>query len=184
MPGVRIVIATAGVLPPDPVADFVERLGGDGEAAVIVVTVVEAPRSFLDELRHEEWRPFDEDLEPVDAPDERHIQRYVEERGRRLVEPVMAALRARGIEPETYFIEGGDAGRGIVDVAADHEADLIVMGATRKLFTESAWMSVSMQVTQNSKLPVLLIPAPLKSAGEPTEDTPIIDAPIPGLEED
>jgi nucleotide-binding universal stress UspA family protein len=180
---VRIVIATAGVLPPDPVADFVERLRGDEEDAVIVVTVVEVPRTFLDELRSEEWRPFDEEYSGEVAPDDAHVQTYVEERGRKLVEPVLSALRARGIEPQARFIEGGDAGSGIVEVAAETHADLIVMGATRKLFTESAWMSVSMQVTENSRLPVLLIPAPMKSAGEPTEDTPVIDGSIPGLDD-
>jgi len=181
---VRIVIATAGVLPPEPVADFVEHLSGDDPAAVLVVTVVEAPRTFLNELRSEEWRPFDEDLELRDIPDDRHIERYIEERGRRLVEPVLSSLRARGIEPLSHFVEGDDVGAGIVDIAAQHEADLIIMGATRKLFTESAWMSVSLQVTQNSKLPVLLIPAPLKSAGEPTEDTSVIDSTVPGLDAD
>jgi nucleotide-binding universal stress UspA family protein len=162
---VRIVIATAGVLPPDPVADFVERLSND-HAEVVVATVVEVPRSFLDDIRSEEWRPFDEELSSSET-DDRHVLGYVEERGKRLVEPVMSALRARGIEPEAVYLEGADAGAGIVQAAADHEADLIVMGATRRLFTESAWMSVSMQVTQESNLPVLLIPAPLKSAGEP-----------------
>lgn len=179
----RIVIATAGVLPPEPVADFVERLVAGNEASVLVVTVVEAPRSFLDQLRSEEWRPFDEELEADITPDDRHVTSYIEERGKRLVEPVVSALRARGVEAMSKFIEGGDAGAGIVDVATQHEADLIVMGATRKLFTEAAWMSVSMQVTQNSRLPVLLIPAPLKSAGEPTEDTPVIDTTIPRLDE-
>ncbi len=180
----RIVIATAGVLPPEPVAEFVERLVNGNGATVTVVTVVEAPRSFLDELRSEEWRPFDEELTEADSErDDQHVRRYIEERGTRLVEPVMSALRARGIPAEPHFIEGGDAGAGIVEVATEYRADLIIMGATRKLFTDTAWMSVSMQVTQNSRLPVLLIPAPLKSAGEPTEDLPAIDTAVPIVDE-
>lgn len=172
----RIVIATAGVLPPEPVARFVEQLIGGETSSVYVVTVIEAPRSFLDDIRSEEWRPFDEDLEaPAEHTEDVHIRRYVEERGSKLIEPVMSSLRSRMLDPVPVFVEGGDPGAGIVEAAIEHEADLIVMGATRQLFTESAWMSVSLQVTRQSNLPVLLIPAPAKSAGEPTEDIPVVD---------
>jgi nucleotide-binding universal stress UspA family protein len=162
-----MLVTTAGVLPPDPVADFAERMLHGDEAAVTVMSVIEVPRDFLEGIESETWRPFDPDESPTS--DDAAARRYVEERGRRLVEPVVAALTSRGFTPETVFVEGSDPAAAIVAVASQVGADVIVMGATRKLFTESAWSSVSMKVTAESKTPVLLIPAPLR-AGELVDD--------------
>ena len=42
---------------------------------------------------------------------------------------------------------------------ADHlDADLIVMGATKKLFEESSWTSISAQVVDRSRIPTLVVP--------------------------
>jgi nucleotide-binding universal stress UspA family protein len=156
---VHMLVTTAGVLPPDPVVAFADHLvGPDGD--VTVMSVIEVPRDFLEGIESESWRPFDPDAtrEPNDAA----VQRYVEERGTRLVEPVIAALTNRGFRVTTVFVEGSDPSEAIVDVASRVTADVIVMGATRKLFTEATWKSVSMKVTAESKLPVLLIPAPAR----------------------
>lgn len=165
----HILIATAGVLPPGPVADLAERLLSD-EGHVSVLTVIEVPRSFLDGIESETWHPFTEgdDLEPSDH----HaavVDRYVEERGRKLVEPIIAALRARGIEANGIFVEGTDRGVAICETADQIEADLIVMGATRRLFGEGAWESISSEVMQRTHLPLLLIPGAPRAA-EDTDD--------------
>ena len=159
----HLLVATAGVLPPDPVADFAELMAGD-DGSVTVMSVITAPRDFLEDLVTEPWRPFDDGDSQNGAPpqDNSEIDRYVTERGNRLVAPVIAALASRGFEPETIFVEADDAAIAIVQVADDVNAGAIVMGATRRLFTESAWTSVSMKVTADSRLPVLLIPAPSK----------------------
>lgn len=39
-------------------------------------------------------------------------------------------------------------------------ADMLVMGATRRLFTEEAWRSVSARVMEKSLRPILLVPGP------------------------
>lgn len=162
-----MLVTTAGVLPPEPVAEFAERmLDGEG-AAVTVMSVIEVPRDFLEGIESETWRPFDPDDPPV--ADDDAARRYVEERGSRLVEPVVAALTTRGFTPATVFVEGSDPAEAIVAVASQVGADIIVMGATRRLFTESAWSSVSMKVTAESRTPVLLIPAPARS-GEPADE--------------
>ena len=163
----HILVTTAGVLPPEPVADFAELILGDG-GTVTVMSVIQAPREFLEDLVTKEWRPFDDEpaAEPESLSENTEVERYISERGTRLVAPVVAALITRGIEPKTVFVEAGDAAAAIVEVAERIGAETIIMGATRRLFTESAWTSVSMQVTADSKLPILLIPAPSKQVSE------------------
>jgi len=48
----------------------------------------------------------------------------------------------------------------------------VMMGATRRLFTEEAWRSVSARVIDSSHLPVLLVPG---SRIEDTQEVPIIE---------
>ncbi len=168
----HILVATTGALSPGPVAKFVERLAGpDGQ--VSVVTVIEVPRSFLDTIRSEEWDPL------TDGPDWRSredavIARYVEERGRRLTEPVVAALRPLGIELGARYLEGEDPARTIIDAVAELQADLVVLGATRRIFDESAWESVSARVMAESRRPVLVVPVPEKDA-RPRDDDYVRD---------
>jgi nucleotide-binding universal stress UspA family protein len=123
---------------------------------VSVVTVIEVPRSFLDGLESENWHPFDEDEQMGDR-EAVLVDRYVEERGRKLIEPVMAALRSRGIEANEIFVEGTDRAAAICETAEQVEADLIMMGATRRLFGEGTWESISGQVLQRTHLPILLV---------------------------
>lgn len=163
---VRIVIATTGVLSPEPVADFAERLAA-GDSTVYVITVIEVPRSFLDEIRSEDWYPLDE--EPPERAEQKDalLARYVEERGGRITEPLLAALAARGVPATPMFLEGRDPAAAIVEAADDIEADLVVMGATKALFDETYWESVSARVMREARRPVLVLPTmPAAVAGE------------------
>ncbi len=85
---------------------------------------------------------------------------YLEERGRRAVEPVVNAFRARGREPRVTFVEGDDPVDAIIETAGALDADVIVMGATRRLFTEQAWRSVSARVMERAQCPLMLVPGP------------------------
>jgi len=154
---VRIVIATAGVLGPEPVARFAERLAGS-DGRVCVVTVIEVPRSFLDEIRSEQWHPLSEGSAAWSTEEDAIIARYVEERGGRLTEPLLTALASRGVEAEVRFLEGEDPATTIIAAADDFDADLLVMGATKHLFDDSHWESVSARVLRDSRRPVLVIP--------------------------
>jgi len=155
---VRIVIATAGVLSPEPVARFIEPLAGD-DGRVCIVTVIEVPRSFLDEIRSEQWHPISEEGTAAWSTEEDAvIARYVEERGGRLTQPLLTALATRGVEAEVRFLEGEDPAATIIEAADDFDADLLVMGATKHLFDESHWESVSTRVLRDSRRPVLVIP--------------------------
>jgi nucleotide-binding universal stress UspA family protein len=155
---VRIVIATAGVLAPEPVARFAERLASE-TGRVCVITVIEVPRSFLDEIRSEQWHPLSEEGTAAWSTEEDAvIARYVEERGARLTDPLISALAGRGIEAEVRFLEGEDPAATIIEAADDIDADLLVMGATKHLFDESHWESVSTRVLRDCRRPVLVVP--------------------------
>ncbi|MEA1903011.1 MAG: universal stress protein [Actinomycetota bacterium] len=167
----RILVATTGVLPAAPVADFCRLLAGE-ETRVTVMTVVRVPRSFLESLDDDSRRSFLDDAEE-DAPSaEKKAAAYLEERGRRAVDPICAALVAHDIECDIRFVEGDDPAEAIISTAQKVRAEMVVMGATRRLFTEEAWRSVSARVMVNSHLPVLLVPG---SKIEDTMEMPIIE---------
>ncbi len=170
----HILIATAGVLPTSPVADLIKQIL-PAEGQVSVVTVIEVPRSFLDELESESWHPFSDDSERAER-ESVLVDRYVEERGRKLVEPIVAALLSRGIVANGIFVEGSDRAAAICETAEQVEADLILMGATRRLFDEGAWESISGQVMQRSHLPLLLVSGAPRPAEESDSEDPTIGA--------
>src|SRR3990170_1960208 len=144
---VRILIATTGVLPPMPVADLCRRLAEE-DGVITVMTVIQVPRTFLDALDDEDRRSLLADDERGDP--EAKAAAYLEERGRRVVEPIVAALNGQGLEARVRFVDGDDPADAINRTADDVEAELLVMGATRRLFTEEAWRSVSSRVMERS----------------------------------
>lgn len=164
IPGMHVLIATTGVLSPEPAVEFTRHLLGEG-GTVTVTTVIEVPRGFLDTLRSEGWHPLTEEFEVADS-DDAVMQRYVEERGKRLTEPVTAALKSNGFESTTVFREGGDAARAISQLAEELEVDVVLLGATRQIFDQSAWESVSARVMIESGKPVLVLPPGNPDAAE------------------
>ena len=156
----HVLIATTGVLSPAPVVDFTTRLlGGDGQ--VTVTTVIEVPHTFLEHLRTESWHPFEDGPTPRWPEDDATlIARYVEERGHRLTEPVISSLEAAGVSAGAVFLEGGDPAKSISELADRLDVDVVVVGATRQIFDQSAWESVSARVMIESGRPVLVVPPP------------------------
>lgn len=124
------------------------------------MTVIRIPRTFLDSLDDEARRSFLDDS--GDDPDaaEKKAGRYLEERGQKVVQPIVAALQAEGIEPTIRYVDGDDPAAAIIATAEAVDAEIVLMGATRRLFTEEAWGSVSARVIDTSHLPVLLVPGP------------------------
>lgn len=161
-----MLIATAGALSPDPVASFAERLV-DPDGWVRVITVIEVPRSFLDDIRGEGWYPLTDANASWSSEEDALIARYVEERGRRLTDPLLAALRTRGIEAAVTYLEGEDPAETIIKAAEDMGADVVVLGATKHLFSE--WESVSARVLRDTHRPVLVIPAAPRPVDEMEE---------------
>jgi nucleotide-binding universal stress UspA family protein len=167
----HVLIATTGVLTPGPVVQFTASLLGT-TGRVTVTTVIEVPRSFLEDLTSEDWHPLSgSDVFPDDRKQEEMITRYVEERGRRLTDPIVAALHSEGITATTRFLEGEDPAVAIPGLAEAIDADLVILGATRQIFDQSAWESVSARIMIESGRPILVVPPPQKSdEPEPTEE--------------
>lgn len=152
----HMLIATSGVLSPDPVIDFTRHLLGQN-GRVTLMTVIEVPRAFLEDLHASEGRGSatgDEQEEAVAA--------YLSERGRKIVEPIRAALESARIPSEIRFVEGKDPAAAIAGTANALGADIVVLGATRSIFNREAWESVSARVMLESDRPVLVVPAPPK----------------------
>lgn len=160
----HILVATTGVLPASPVAELCEPFLRV-EGSVTVMTVIEVPRHFLESMDDDERRSFLDDTAWQSETAEMKALGYLEERGRRVVEPVVSAFAARGLDPAVRFVEGNDPVEAIVTTANTVGAQLIVMGATRRLFTEEAWTSVSARVMERTQCPLLLVP------GARTDDT-------------
>ncbi|HEY5889134.1 MAG TPA: hypothetical protein VIW94_00350, partial [Acidimicrobiia bacterium] len=99
----RILIATTGVLPAVPVSELVTRLH-DGSSDVTVMTVIRIPRTFLDSLDDDVRRSFLDDSSDDSATPEEKAGRYLEERGQKVVQPIVAALQADGIEANIRFV--------------------------------------------------------------------------------
>lgn len=136
------------------------------------MTVVRVPRSFLEALDDDMRRSFLDDS-PIGSSDaEAKAARYLEERGQKAVEPIIAALQAAGMDADVRFVEGDDPAEAIINTAEDVGAELVMMGATRRLFTEEAWRSVSARVMDKSHLPVLLVPG---TRFEDTQEIPTLE---------
>lgn len=164
---VHVLVATTGVLPPGAVADLCDLIVPRDTGTVTVMTVVQVPRTFLASLDDEERRSLlDDDFRREDQS-EAKAARYLEERGRRVVDPLVAALAVRGRMAAVKLVEGDDPAEAIIDTARQEDADLIVMGATRRLFTEQAWTSVSARVMEKTLCPLVLVPGlRLEDTGE------------------
>ncbi len=165
----HVLIATSGVLNPASVVEFCRRLVAP-EGHVTVATVIEVPRTFLDELRSDRWHPLDDDApKPWAASDEVVVERYVEERGRRICEPLLRALVAEGVACQAVYLEGEDPAATISGLANKLDIDIVILGATRPIFDEGSWESVSARVTLECAKPVLVLPPPPKP-GIPVAD--------------
>lgn len=153
----HILIATTGALPAASAVEFTARLLRDG-GKVTVTTVIEVPRGFLEELGEDDWHPLAD--EAASPSDEDALSRpYVEERGHKLTEPIASGLQAAGLEPNVRYLEGDDPAKQISALADEIHADLVMMGATRQIFDQAAWESVSSRVMVESRRPVLVLPA-------------------------
>ena len=150
----HMLIATSGVLSPDPVIDFTRHLLGQN-GRVTLITVIEVPRAFLEDLHVSEGRGTASGDEQEEA-----VAAYLEERGRKIVEPIRVALELARIPSEVRFVEGNDAAAAISAAANALDADIVVLGATRSIFNREAWESVSARVMLESGRPVLVVPAP------------------------
>jgi nucleotide-binding universal stress UspA family protein len=149
----HVLVATAGALSPEPVVGFARHLIG-GTGSVTVVTVVEVPHGFLEDLSTEDWHP----LHDAPAGNGELAAQYLDERGRRLTDPIRQALEQARIPCEVRVVEGDDPAAAISDAADELGADVVLLGATKQIFDRDAWESVSARVMLESGRPVLVVP--------------------------
>ena len=154
----HVLIATTGALSPGPCVEFTERMLA-GEGQVTVTTVIEVPRSFLEDLRSDRWHPLDDGAQaPWRSEEDALIARYVAERGRKITDPIVQALNGVDIQAEARYLEGEDPALTISNLARELDVDVVILGTTRQIFEETAWESVSARVMTESGRAVLVIP--------------------------
>jgi nucleotide-binding universal stress UspA family protein len=160
----HVLVATAGALNPEPVVDFSRHLIG-GTGSVTIATVVEVPRSFLEEINRVDWHPLRESTDSS-TPDDAVISEYLEERAMRVTEPLRLALEQARIPCDLLVLEGDDAAAAISNAASNLDVDVVVLGATKQIFDRDAWESVSSRVMLESGKAVLVVPEANKAADE------------------
>ena len=72
--------------------------------------------------------------------------------------------------PESATREGADPALSISELANELDADVVVLGATRRIFDQAAWESVSARVMIESGRPVLVVPPRDSEARSGDED--------------
>lgn len=164
----HVLVATAGALNPQPVVDFSRHLIG-GTGSVTIATVVEVPRSFLEEINRVDWHPL-RDSTDVATPDDAVITEYLEERAMRVTEPLRLALEQAMIPCDLLVLEGDDPAEAISRAASALNVDVVVLGATKQIFDRDAWESVSSKVMLESGKAVLVVPEAKKSGDETEPD--------------
>jgi nucleotide-binding universal stress UspA family protein len=171
LPVMHVLVATAGSLSPHPVVEFARHLIG-GTGLVTLATVVEVPRSFLEEINQVDWHPLrDGHTVPSSSADDVVVAQYLEERAHRLTEPIRLALEQAKIPCEILVLEGTDAAAEISRTASELDVDVVVLGATKQIFDRDAWESVSSRVMLESGKAVLVVP----EAKKDTEEIEILD---------
>jgi nucleotide-binding universal stress UspA family protein len=175
----HVLVATAGALSPEPVVEFARHLIG-GTGSVTVTTVVEVPRSFLENIDADDWHPLRDESSSEKA--ESVVDSYLKERGHRVIDPLRQALEAARIPCDVRVLEGADPAAAISKAAHELGADVVILGATKPIFDRDAWESVSARVMIESGRPVLVVPEARKVADDAEDLTayqPGADSTIP-----
>lgn len=166
--GMHVLVATAGALSPEPVVEFARHLIG-GTGSVTVTTVVEVPRSFLEDLDAEDWHPLHD--ESNRRTSDSVVDSYLQERGHRITDPLRQALEGARIPCEVRILEGDDPAAEISRAADAIGADVVILGATKQIFNRDAWESVSARVMIELGRPVLVVPEVQKVLAEDVDST-------------
>lgn len=145
--------------------EFARHLIG-GTGLVTLTTVVEVPRSFLEEINEGDWHPLRDSQNPSDPSADVVVAQYLEERAHRLTEPVRLALEQAKIPCNILVLEGTDAATEISRTASELDVDVVILGATKQIFDRDAWESVSSRVMLESGKAVLVVPEARKEADD------------------
>jgi nucleotide-binding universal stress UspA family protein len=169
---VHVLVATDGEIEASTAAEFAARLAG-ADGRVTVLTVVEVPRTFINDIR-EHWGPGDSESvvadytfveTPVDRRDgptgwpgdDAMIERYLADRLARNTRPLVDALRRRGIETVAQVVESENVTPTIIERVVALDADVVVIGSHGRGLFQGLLGSTGTKIVRQSPRPVLLI---------------------------
>ncbi|MEE8457062.1 MAG: universal stress protein [Acidimicrobiia bacterium] len=168
----HILVATDGSSDINETAKFAFALAGpDGETTV--ATIVPIPRQLVSELREQWGEPeqvaVDTDAEYVGAPDtggamrksypgdDAVVEQYLGNKRVEVCRPVREAIRALGGRADSQAREGTDITAGIMELAAEIDADAIVIGSHGHGAFQGLLGSTGAKLVRRAKRPVLVL---------------------------
>ena len=168
----HVLVATDGSIDTDKAATFAASLAGP-DGSTTVATIVRVPRSLLTDLRRkfgESSTPVvDADAEYVETPaatgaaprswpgDDAVIDQYLGDKRIELCRPIVNAIREDGGKAESVVREGDDPATDIIALAAEIEADAIVVGSHGHGGFQGLLGSTGAKLVRRSPCPVLVI---------------------------
>lgn len=166
----KTLIATDGSM---DVAKVARAAQGFGDGEVIVMTVVEVPRTLLSDLRsvygerHEPHISTDAEYVTIPPPeptvgrgwpgDDEMIARYVEDQKGRRTGPVVAALSEVGVTATVQAPEGENPVDVILKACRDEDIDLLVVGTHGSGRFEGLLGATSTKLSRRAPCSVLII---------------------------
>jgi nucleotide-binding universal stress UspA family protein len=167
----KTVIATDGTLTAEQVLPYIKPLASDD--TVTVLTVVEIPRSLLNDVRAvfgaTNQDPVETDAEYVSATtiadqpsagwpgDDAIIDRYLDDQGQKRAGTLADALTEAGLGVAVDVREGEDAAATVLDALAELGPDIVLAGATGRGLFQGLLGSTSTKLMRHAPCPVLLI---------------------------
>lgn len=140
MPRVRtILVPTDGSPTAEAAVRFAEVIARAQDARILVLGIVR--RAFVGSVENEK------------------LTRAVTASVREIVDVEAAKLNQAGISTEPLIVLADSEHAGILDVAAEHKVDMIVMGTHgRSPLVRTVLGSVADRVVRHADIPVLLVP--------------------------
>ena len=98
-------------------------------------------------------------LVDVGVPDLAEYAKAIREEAGKTLEDVSDECKRQGVTCETYLVESANVDQGILEQAAEHDCNLIVMGTHgRRGLNRLLMGSVARSILAGSKVPVLVVP--------------------------
>lgn len=168
----HVLVATDGCSDVAATARFAHALAG-AEGSTTVATVVHVPRQLVTQLREKWGEPMpvtvDADAEYVGTPDatgtlERSfpgddavVEQYLGNKRVEYCRPIASAIRDLGGNAESMAKEGTEISKEIMNVAADIDADVIVIGSHGLGAFHGLLGSTGSKLVRRAKRPVLVL---------------------------
>ena len=168
----HVLVATDGELETAAAADFAATLAGP-DGRVTVLTVVEIPRAFLNDVRSH-WATEDgpsvvADYTYVETPkahqegptgwpgDDALIERYLGDKLHQNTSPLVRALKERGVDTDARVVESENVAPAIIDHLLDLDAEVLVIGSHGQGLFQGLLGSTGTKIVRRSPRPVLLL---------------------------